>query len=99
MLKENHKRLSIDVPADLHARLKMFSAARKMNMKEYLIATMTRSMDRDEQKNHCPIGLSHEPNETTIKTLNETEKAIQKGTLKSYKNSDELFDYLNSNED
>lgn len=81
-------RLSVDCTEQERAYIKMLAAKRRLTISDYLLSFARREMPKCGE-HHCK--QSHEPNEETVKVLQETDQGTN---LIEYETLDEFWDSL-----
>jgi hypothetical protein len=80
----NTTRLSVEIPSNLHKKLKILANANGLTLREFILAVLEPILHPKKKLN-----------KTTKKAIEDTEKGIG---LKTYKNIDQMWEDLGLNE-
>ncbi|OJU81809.1 MAG: hypothetical protein BGO10_07955 [Chlamydia sp. 32-24] len=84
--KKTHRareaRLTIDCSADQKKKIKMLAAEKEMTITDFMLQLV------EEKYSWCPIGLSHIPNEESVKSIEASERGEG---LKNFNSMNELY--------
>ncbi|CDZ79707.1 hypothetical protein BN1013_00203 [Candidatus Rubidus massiliensis] len=84
--KKTHRareaRLTIDCSADQKKKIKMLAAEKEMTITDFMLQLV------EEKYSWCPIGLSHIPNEESVKSIEASERGEG---LKNFNSINELY--------
>jgi hypothetical protein len=88
-MKNELSRITIDIPASTHQKLKALAAHKRVSMRKIIEELIELRLMTQDTKDECPY--SHAPNKKTLKSIRDVEE--RKG-LKKYKNAEDLFKKL-----
>lgn len=88
-MKNELSRITIDIPASTHQKLKALAAHKRVSMRKIIEELIDLRLKVKDIKEECPY--SHIPNKKTLKSIKDVE--ARKG-LKKYKDAEDLFKKL-----